>query len=410
MASTPRASCLECAMPNGSTVRDDLPVPSPDAAAHSARLVDLIGREIETEGGWISFARFMELALYAPGLGYYSGGATKIGARVDDGSDFTTAPERTPLFAQALARPVAQLLRDGASSILEFGAGSGALARDLLRALETAAALPDRYDIVEVSGELRARQRATIESGAPHLAAHVRWLDAWPDQIEGVVLGNEVLDALPVRCIVRTEMRWLERGVELREQALAYADRPVGPSLSREIERALPDRPLPSGYETERHEALEAWTSTLVERMADDAVAILIDYGFPASEYFHPQRSGGTLMAHYRHRASPELLSRVGLQDLTAHVDFSTVARTVAARGGEVIGYTTQQSFLLDCGVADLIDVAGAADPRAWARHAAALQMLLSEAEMGELFKVMAIGKRPRAVRGFGRSDRRAAL
>ena len=400
--------CLECAMLTGPTPpRLDLPTPSPDAAAHSAMLVALIRDDIEAHGGWIPFARFMELALYAPGLGYYSAGAQKIGTRPDDGSDFTTAPERTPLFAQALARPIAALIAEGAASIVEFGAGSGALARDLLTALEAADALPDRYDIVEVSAELRARQQATIAASVPRLASRVRWLTAWPEFIDGVVVANEVLDALPVRWVVKAEAGWQERGVVAREQGLAFEDRRIGEALLA----AIPLRDtLPVGYQTERHEALDGWVATLVERMSPDAAALLIDYGFPASEYFHAQRGVGTLIAHYRHRATTDVLSRIGLQDLTAHVDFSAVARSAAAAGGQVVGYATQQAFLLDCGIAELVGTASDVDPRTWAKRAAALQMLLSEAEMGELFKVIGLAKRPRYVRGFARSDRRVAL
>jgi SAM-dependent MidA family methyltransferase len=382
-------------------------MPSPGAAAHSATLVGHIVADIGNHGGWISFARFMELALYAPGLGYYSARARKIGARADDGSDFTTAPERTPLFAQALARPIAALIAEGATSIVEFGAGSGALARDLLAVLEAADALPDRYDIVEVSAELRERQRATIDASLPRLASRVRWLSAWPEVIDGVVVANEVLDALPVRWVFKGPTGWTERGVIVGEQGLAFADRPIDAAGLAAIPRS---DALPVGYLTERHEALDGWVATLLERMSSDAVALLIDYGFPASEYFHPQRADGTLIAHYRHRANTDLLARIGLQDLTAHVDFSAVARIATAQGAQVIGYTTQQAFLLDCGIADSIGPASAVDPRTWARQAAALQMLLSEAEMGELFKVIALARRNRVVRGFGRSDRRAAL
>jgi len=387
--------------------REDLPMPSPDAAAHSAALVARIRDDIAAGGGWISFARFMELALYAPGLGYYSGGVRKIGARADDGSDFTTAPERTPLFARALARPIAALIADGAASIVEFGAGSGALARDLLLALDGMASLPQRYDIVEVSAELRARQQDTIAASSPQLASRVRWLSAWPERIDGVVLANELLDALPVRWVVKAEAGWEERGVVASEQGLAFEERPIDEDLLA----AIPGRDtLPRGYLTERHEALDRWVSTLVDRMDPDAVAILIDYGFPASEYFHPQRTQGTLIAHYRHRSTTEVLARIGLQDLTAHVDFSAVARSAVSRGAQVVGYATQQAFLLDCGIAALLEPTADADPRAWATQAASLQMLLSEAEMGELFKVIALAKRARVVRGFGRSDRRAAL
>lgn len=405
------ARCLECAMPIRSVpAHDDALSLSPEDTAHSAALVARIADEIEGAGGWIPFDRFMERALYAPGLGYYAAGARKIGARADDGSDFTTAPERTPLFAQALARPVAMLIREGATSVLEFGGGSGALARDLLRALDVCGALPDRYEIVEPSPDLRERQQRLLAAAVPHLVARVRWLNAFPAVIDGVVLANEVLDALPVRSIVRRASGWIERGIGLRERVLAFADRPLSSDEGEHIARAIPHADLlPVDYATERHDALDAWVATLVDRMSTDAVALLIDYGFPASEYFHPQRAGGTLMAHFRHRASADLLALVGLQDLTAHVDFSAVARAATAGGAQVVGYTTQQSFLLDCGIVESMESA-TVDPRAWATQAAALQMLLSEAEMGELFKAIALARRPRGLPGFGRSDRRGAL
>lgn len=388
-----------------------VPDPAPEAAAVSARLHARIAREIDAQGGWIPFARFMELALYAPGLGYYSAGAAKLGSDPRDGSDFTTAPELTPLFARALARCVADLLQGTGASILELGGGSGRLAADLLLALEALDSLPSRYDLLEVSADLRERQAATLARRAPHLKDRVRWLDALPEAIDGVVLGNEVLDAMPVDCVVRARDGWLERGVVLEDGgALVYRDRPAPRALDQAIRSALPDGDeLPDGYTTEIHRAASALVASLVARINDRTTILLIDYGFPASEYFHLQRSGGTLMAHYRHRATPDVLARVGLQDVTAHVDFSAVARAARDAGAVVAGYTSLASFLLDCGILGLIDVAPD-DARHWIPQAAALQKLLSEAEMGELFKVIAIARTEHSVVGFESSDRRGSL
>ena len=388
-----------------------LPEPPSEAAAVSARLHALIRDEIDAHDGWIPFARFMELALYAPSLGYYSAGAAKLGSDPRDGSDFTTAPELTPLFARALARPVAEILRDTKGSILELGGGSGKLAADLLLELEALGVLPLRYDMLDVSADLRDRQAATIARRAPHLAARVRWLDALPEAIDGVVIGNEVLDAMAVDCVVRGSAGWLERGIVVdRHGTLSYRDRPASEALCEAIGNAVPDADArPIGYTSEVHRTASAFVRTLVARISDRSTLLLIDYGFPASEYFHPQRSSGTLMAHYRHRSTPDVLARVGLQDVTAHVDFSAVARAAREAGGTVVGYTSLGSFLLDCGILQLIDAAPD-DAKRWAPQAAALQKLLSEAEMGELFKVIAIARSQRPATGFGSSDRSGSL
>ena len=388
-----------------------LPEPSHAAATVSARLLALIRDEIDRQGGWISFARFMELALYAPGLGYYSAGAAKLGSDPRDGSDFITAPELTPLFARALARPLANLLRDTKGAILELGGGSGKLAADLLLELDALDALPLRYEMLEVSADLRERQATTLARCVPHLQDRVRWLDTLPETIDGVILGNEVLDALPVDCVVRTSDAWLERGIAVDDKGtLKYRDRVAPEMLTDAIRRAVPDAgALVVGYTTEVHRAASALVGSLVARMSDRSTMFMIDYGFPAREYFHSQRSGGTLMAHYRHRATADVLARVGLQDVTAHVDFSAVARAAGDAGGVVAGYTSLASFLLDCGILELIDSAPD-DVRQWAPQAAALQKLLSEAEMGELFKVIAIARMQGSVTGFESSDRRDSL
>ena len=280
---------------------DSLPAPGPSALAQSEALVAQIRAELEAAGGWLPFDRYMERALYAPGLGYYSGGARKFGLRGDDGSDFVTAPELSPLFAATLARPLAEALEaSGTRDLMEFGAGTGKLAAGLLNALDALGVEFDSYSIVDLSGELRERQRETIEAAAPALAAKVRWLDALPEQFEGVVIGNEVLDAMPVRLFAFTDGAWHERGVMWRDEAFAFDDRPVSAAadiaLLAEIETAGDD------YVTETHDAARAFTRTICTMLARGA-AFFIDYGFPRHEYYHAQRAQGTLMCHYRHRA-----------------------------------------------------------------------------------------------------------
>jgi SAM-dependent MidA family methyltransferase len=328
---------------------------------------------IAAAGGWLPFDRFMNLALYEPGLGYYARGAALFGALPDSGSDFVTAPELSPLFGAALARQVQQVLDAiGGGMLLEFGAGSGALAEQLL------SALGERirgYRIVELSGPLRARQRERLA----RFGARVGWLDRWPDRFEGVVLGNEVLDAMPVKLLHWDGLAWQERGVCAADDGgFAWRDR------ASELRPPAPG-PWPAGTVTEIHPQAEAFVRTLAEHLQRGA-AFFIDYGFPEAEYYHPQRHMGTLLCHRAHRADADPLADVGEKDITAHVDFSAVALAAQAAGLEVIGYTTQARFLINCGILELLR---GADPRA----VAAAQKLLTEHEMGELFKVIALAR-----------------
>lgn len=396
-----------------------LPPPALDALAASAALVERIAGEIRKADGWITFARYMEMALYEPRLGYYSGGAAKLGPA----GDFTTAPEMSPLFGRALARPVAHILQASAPHVLEFGAGSGRLAVDLLSALDALGAAPERYVILELSGELRARQQATLETLAPQWLDRVQWLERMPEAWSGAMLGNEVLDAMPVHLIVKDENGWLERGVVLDARTgFSFGDRPVDASLLESIARAIPDSAaLPSGYVTEISLAVPAFIATVADTLhkGTGGAALFIDYGFPEREYYHPQRATGTLMAHYRHHAHADPFRWPGLQDLTAHVDFSAVASAALLHGCDLLGYTSQAAFLLDCGILELVE-GSPDDATIWLPQTNALQKLISEAEMGELFKAIAFGK-GRAdglpgspgLPGFkpgGRGDRRAAL
>ena len=384
-----------------------LPTPNADARAHSERVVAHIRAEIAAAGGWIAFARYMELALYAPGLGYYAAGAAKFGAS----GDFITAPEMTPLFARALAVQVAAILDvTRRREILELGAGSGRLAADLLVALAARDALPSRYLILEPSPELRERQRATItRDAAPH-AAYVAWLDTLPDAIGGAVVANEVLDAVPAHVIARRGTSIGERGVVIGADpacAFAWAERPAGAHLAALAAARFPPR---DDYLSEINPAAEALVESVGNRVVEGAV-LLIDYGFPAAEYYHAQRSAGTLMCHYRHRTHGDPFAWPGLTDITAHVDFSAMAAAGARAGLTVAGFTAQAPFLLGCGILDQLAAAGAPESVAYMKAAAPVQKLLSPAEMGELFKVLALAKSdPIAWPGFELADRARRL
>ena len=358
-------------------------------------LMTLLRRQIVQAGGWLPFDRFMAQALYAPGLGYYANGLPKLGRMPESGSDFVTAPELSPWFGRALAQQVAQALSvTGTDAVWEFGAGTGALALQLLDALGERVR---RYTIVDLSGSLRARQRETL---AAH-AHKVHWVDALPDALRGVVVGNEVLDAMPVQLLVRTGGVWHERGVIWREgdaPGLAFEDRVTERRPPMEIEGA-------HDYLTEIHLQAEAFLATLAERLrAGGAGAVfLIDYGFPETEYYHPQRHMGTLMCHQGHRADGDPLSDVGAKDITAHVNFTGVALAAQDAGLHVLGYTSQGRFLLNCGLPALLQDASFAE-----RHMA--QKLITEHEMGELFKVIALGTQVWEPLGFDAGDRTHTL
>jgi SAM-dependent MidA family methyltransferase len=369
-----------------------------EAASVSAALpplTRLVHAAIARAGGWLPFDRYMALALYAPGLGYYARDSVKFGLLPQSGSDFVTAPELSPLFGRALARQVAQALQaSGTREVWEFGAGSGALAAQLLEALGDAV---QRYTIVELSGSLRARQRERL---AAH-GATVRWVDALPETIEGVIIGNEVLDAMPVQLLRFDGTQWLERGVVAERDAFAWSDRPT------RLHPPLAEAAFAAGAVTEIHAQAEAFIATLAERLARGA-AFFIDYGFPAAEYYHPQRDGGTLMCHRAHRADTDPLVDIGAKDITAHVDFSGIALAGQDAGLDVIGYTTQAHFLMNCGVLELLHGADLA-------LTANTQKLLTEHEMGELFKVIGFAKGcdaslASAPIGFVRGDRMHTL
>ena len=380
-----------------------LPPPDADAQAHAARVAAHIAAEIRRAGGWIPFSTFMRLALYAPGLGYYAAGAHKLGA----GGDFHTAPEMSPLFGGALANQFADVLRETGGGVLELGAGSGRFACDVLRRLEALDALPGTYAILETSPDLRERQRAAIAALPGALADRVRWLDAPPDAWTGVVFGNEVLDALPVELLARDGISHIRRGVVLCDDGFGWRDAhlPSGP-LRATIDTLFPTQ----HYESEISPEGEALSATLA-RMLRRGLLLWIDYGFPAREYYHPQRDKGTLMCHYRQRAHDDPLVLPGLQDITAHVDFSAIARAATAAGAELAGYASQAQFLINCGIVDLLAAAGTPGSADYVRATSAVQRLLSPSEMGELSKAIAFTRDlPQPLRGFASGDRSAAL
>ena len=370
------------------------------ASAHVSELSRRIAAEIDAAGGWIGFERFMELALYAPGLGYYSRGDRQFGAfpatATTPGSDFITAPEMSPLFGRALARQVEQALQaSGTTEVWEFGAGSGALAAQLIGALGDQISC---YTIVDLSGTLRERQRLTLQAAVPAHVDKVRWLDALPAQIEGVVVGNEVLDAMPVALLAYDGAQWFERGVALDAAgAFTYADRPT--DLRLPVEAAF----VP-GTVTELPRIASAFITTLAATLVRGA-AFFIDYGFPEHEFYLPQRHGGTLMCHRAHQADGNPLVDVGDKDITAHVDFTAIALAAQDAGMDVLGYTSQARFLFNCGL--LQDLASAD-----LRQRAMAQKLVTEHEMGELFKVIALAAAgtPLDPLGFVQGDRSHTL
>lgn len=335
-------------------------------------------------GGWITFARFMELALYAPGLGYYVAGATKLGA---DG-DFVTAPEISALFGRTLARQISQLLEADSDEVLELGAGSGVMAADVLGELHAQGRLPRRYLILEPSPQLAERQRDTLRHKQPALCDHVEWIGALPENFDGVIVGNEVLDALPVHVVAWRNAGLFERGVGWQD-GFVWVEQPLPPGELRTIAESID---LAEDYVSEISLAAPALVRSLAGTLRR-GVLLLIDYGFGQREYFHPQRSTGTLMCHYRHRAHEDAFFLPGLQDLTAHVDFTAIAGAGIDAGLKLLGYTTQAHFLINCGITGLLEQPVEGDAVGQYAAMAGAQKLLSPAEMGELFKVIALGR-----------------
>jgi SAM-dependent MidA family methyltransferase len=367
-------------------------------------VVEHVRRELAADGGWMSFARYMELVLYAPGMGYYSAGARKLGA---DG-DFTTAPELTPLYGHCIAQQARQILALGPDEILEVGAGSGALAAELLEELDRLGAAPRRFLILELSADLRARSRDLLAERVPHLMERIAWLNVLPPAFEGMIIGNEVLDAMPVHVVRATE-----HGVEEGGVVASRGDRPFEWSFrpaAGELRAAADQLGLAPGYVTEIALTARAFVRSVGE-ILERGVMLFVDYGFPAREYYHPQRAQGTLMCHYRHRAHADPFFLPGLQDDTTHVDFSAIATAATRVELDVLGYTSQEQFLVNCGITDLMLRSSPEDPARYLPTAAAASKLLSPAEMGELFKAVAFGRGvPDELVGFRSGDRRHTL
>ncbi|NLC36444.1 MAG: class I SAM-dependent methyltransferase [Alcaligenaceae bacterium] len=390
------------------TMPSGLPPVDADSAAHSRDMeAHLLQRIAMAPGGFLPFEQWMAQALYAPGLGYYAAGNTKFGASLPAG-DFTTAPEMTPVFGEVLARQVAHVLQmTGTDAVLEFGAGTGALAASLIPALQELG-IDVKYHILEVSADLAERQAQRL---APWASA-VQWLDALPTAFKGCVIANEVLDAMPAALF-----RWNETGelMELGVQArpgetppFSWAERPAGAELSAAIGQRMPALP---GYRSEINLQAEAWMRQLGSWL-EAGVALLIDYGFPQREYYHPQRITGTLMCHFRHHSHDQALVLAGIQDITAHVDFTAMADAALEGGLDVLGYTNQARFLLNAGLPEVLqNHMNAPDSTARQATLSAVQKLVSEAEMGELFKVLAVGRGVEPpLTGFLRGDKRDTL
>ena len=364
------------------------PQPDTEAVAHSNALLSSIQALIAKEGGWVNFAQLMDAALYTPGLGYYSGGAKKFGF---DG-DFVTASEISPLFSQTIARQVKQVLsalkaQNKQADILELGAGTGRFAKDLLLEMAKLEQLPTRYMILEVSAYLREVQHSSLKAALPNeLMNRVVWLDELPKHFDGLIFANEVLDALPVHIVKKTADGLAEMGVVSEDAGLAWQEKPVSSSA---LKGFVAEIDLMDGYTTEVCLAASGLVASLAG-ILQSGMLLMIDYGFSRDEYYHPQRNQGTLMCHYRHRAHGDPLVYLGLQDITAHVDFTRVAEAGVANGLELIGFVTQAQFLINAGITELLASIPAEDSANYLPLVASAQKLLSPAEMGDLFKVIA--------------------
>ena len=396
-------------MRDAESLIQELPEPPEAAQAHSQALRERIARAIEAEGGFLGFRRYMHMALYEPGLGYYAGGARKFGAA----GDFVTAPEVSPIFSRCLARQCLQVLAAvGGGDILELGAGSGVMAAEVLAELRELDALPQRYLILEVSPELRERQAATLHDQVPDLADRVHWLQDLPAGLRGVVLANEVLDAMPVDCFAVRELGIQERGVGLEDGDLTWRERPAGERLHGEVQHILRDlpEPLPLGYESELNPHVDGWIARLGEALEAGA-AFILDYGYPRREYYHMQRARGTLLCHYRHRAHDNPFVWPGLQDITASVDFTAVAEAADRAGLAVSGYTTQAAFLMGSGLDEVYQQLAGDRPGQLAELSQQIKRLTLPSEMGERFHAMALTRDlPMALRGFAVHDHRGRL
>lgn len=379
---------------------------SPEMRQHSEAMLERLRSEISLAGGYLSFARFMELALYAPGLGYYSAGSHKLGKK----GDFVTAPEISPLFAKCLARQFARILTTlPYGDILEIGAGAGTFAKDAILELEQLQTLPGHYYILETSAELRERQQHLLKQACPLFYSRILWLDRLPDSFKGIIFANEVLDALPVHCFRIENQEVKERCVGLENDQLAWK---LQPPLSTELHKKVLDLrkeyALPQGYESEINLVLPHWINTLAQ-VLQEGVLVLFDYGYGRREYYHSERGNGTLRCFFQHRCHADPFLFPGLQDITANVDFTTVVEAATQAGLDLAGYTTQSSFLLDCGITDF----AGAPPSSMKQYQQnqALKLLMLPSEMGTLVKAMGFTKNwSGRLKGFSLLDRRRDL
>ena len=386
-----------------------LPELTPAQSAHSARLVDRIHDVIDAQAGWINFERFMEMALYEPGLGYYSAGSSKLGA----GGDFVTAPEVSPLFSRCLATQCSEILQHvSGGAILELGAGSGVMAADLLNELAVQGSLPERYLILEVSADLRERQRALVQERAPAHAARVEWLDRLPEELRGVVLANEVLDALPVQRFRIRGDHVNSLGVTWQLGRLDWSETRADAGLEaavRGIEANTGER-LSDGYTSEINMRLAPWIAGIAAALKE-GVALFVDYGLPQRQYYRSERREGTLLCHFRHRFHDDPLINVGVQDIGAWVDFTAVAEAATAAGLGVAGFATQAHFLIGNGLEQLLGPADGHELASRVQLARQAMLLTLPGEMGERFKVIGLTRDfERPLRGFGVRDLAATL
>lgn len=370
-----------------------LPAPDPEAVELSEKLQQKIRQLIELEGGSISFSRFMEMALYEPGLGYYSAGLAKFGS----GGDFVTAPEISPLFGRCFACQICQIFTSldqtntHQKTILEFGAGSGRLACDILKELEYLDALPDTYLILEVSADLRDRQRQLIRKELPHLIDKIEWLNHLPEnKIHGVILANEVLDALPIERFQVSHNDTKEQRVTFENDQFTYLTEAASDPLKKAVKAIQAE--LPHGYTSEINQSLPIWFKGISDSLSS-GVIFCVDYGYSHRDYYHPERIDGTLICHYRHRAHDDPFAYIGLQDISASVDFTAVAEAAFNSGLSIEGYTTQAHFLLGCGLVELLDDDGDKASDHYLRSSQQVKTLTLPGEMGERFKVIALTK-----------------
>lgn len=370
------------------TKLSELPQPDPQARAHCHNVINNIADKIKNSGGFLTFKDYMELVLYAPGLGYYVSGMQKFGA----GGDFITAPEISPIFCKCVARQCHQILRETGGDILEFGAGSGVLATEILLELERLGTLPQRYCIVEISPDLQQRQELRFAKTIPHLCSLIVWLTTLEDvEFSGIVVANEVVDAMPVQRFCRRD-RVFEIGVQWQNSALQLMMRTANEEISQAVSQ-LEQRlgRFPDGYESELNLLMEPWLRQ-VARILKKGAILIIDYGYVEQEYYHQQRNTGTMMCHFQHRAHSDPLVYPGLQDITSFVDFSRLAGAGVGAGLDLQGFTTQAHFLLGCGLADFVSDQGVDDNKSFMAHQE-IKTLMLPGEMGERFKVIGFSK-----------------